>query len=80
MSVIAPAPSQTTQCRPLSDRQAKCRNIEDKNQILRELEQGVGSDECNRLVVGLMRKALITQTRAAHQRQFDNLGLVMDGL
>jgi len=25
----------------------------------------VGSDECNRLVVGLMRKALVTQEKAA---------------
>ena len=50
---------------PLSDWQAECRNIEDKNQILRELEQGVGSDECNRLVVSLMRKALVTQAKAA---------------
>ena len=60
--------------------QAECRNIEDKNQILLELEQGVGSVECNRLVVGLMRKALVAQTRAAHQRQFETLGVVMDGL
>ena len=48
-----------------SDEQAECRNVEDKNQILLELEQGVGSDECNRLVVGLMRKALVTQEKAA---------------
>ena len=80
MSVIAPAPSQTTQCRPLSDRQAKCRNIEDKNQILRELEQGVGSDECNRLVVGKMREALLSQAQAVQARQLISLGLVMDGL
>ena len=26
----------------------------------------MGSDECNRLVVGLMRKALVTQAKAAH--------------
>ena len=51
---------------PLSDWQAECRNIEDKNQILDELEQGVGSVECNRLVVGLMRKALVTQAKVAH--------------
>ena len=49
----------------LSNWQAECRNVEDKNQILLELEQGVGSDECNRLVVGLMRKALVTQAKAA---------------
>ena len=40
----------------------------------------MGSEECNRLVVGLMRKALVAQTRAAHERQFNALGLVMDGL
>jgi hypothetical protein len=51
---------------PLSDWQAECRNIEDKNQILDDLEQGVGSVECNRLVVGLMRKALVTQAKVAH--------------
>ena len=46
---------------PVSDWQAECRNIEDKNQILLELEQGrraLGSNESNRLVFGLMRKAL----------------------
>ena len=26
----------------------------------------MGSDECNRLVVGLMRKALVAQAQAAH--------------
>ena len=31
-----------------------------------ELEQGVGSVECNKLVVGLMRKALLAQAKAAH--------------
>ena len=50
---------------PLFDRQAECRNLEDKNQILSELEHGVGSVECNRLVVGLMRKALDDQAQAA---------------
>ena len=64
----------------LSDWQAECRNIEDKNQILLELEQGVGSDECNRLVVGLMRKALVTQAKAAQARQLNSLALLMDGL
>ena len=53
---------------PLSNWQAQCRNIEDKNDILRELEQGVGSVECNRLVVGLMRKALFAQAKAAQAR------------
>ena len=53
---------------PLSNWQAECRNIKDKNQILLELEQGVGSVECNRLVIGLMRKALFAQAKAAHAR------------
>ena len=59
-----------------------CRNIEDKNQILHELEQGVGSVECNRLVVGLMRKALVTQAKAAQAataaRQLDSLAGLLD--
>ena len=63
---------------PLSDWQAECRNIEDKNQILRELEQGVGSVECNSLVIGLMRKALVAQTKAAHKRQVNNLSQLFD--
>ena len=53
---------------PLSNWQAQCRNIEDKKQILLELEEGVGSVECNRLVVGLMRKALFAQAKAAHAK------------
>ena len=65
-----------------SDRQAECRNIDDKNEILRELEQGVvgGSVECNRLVVLKMREALFSQAQAAQARQLNSLGLVMDGL
>eukprot|EP00964_Phaeocystis_antarctica_P069232 scaffold42025_cov47-Phaeocystis_antarctica.AAC.2 len=63
-------------------RQAECRNVEDKNQILHELEQGVGSVECNRLVVGLMRKALVTQAKAAQAataaRQLDSLAGLLD--
>ena len=62
--------------------QAECRNIEDKNEILRELEQGVGSDECNRLVVSLMRKELVTKAKAAQAataaRQLDNLNGLLD--
>ena len=54
--------------------------MEDKNQILLELEQGVGSDECNRLVVGKMREALLSQAQAVQARQLISLGLVMDGL
>ena len=40
----------------------------------------MGSDECNRLVVGKMREALLSQAQAAQARQLDSLGLVMDGL
>ena len=78
-------------CAPLFDWQAECRNIKDKNAILLELEEGVGSVECNRLVVGLMRKALVTQAKAAQAtiaaaqaaaaaRQLDNLDLLMDDM
>ena len=45
-----------------------------------ELEQGVGSVECNKLVVGLMRNALFAQAQAAQARQLQSLGLLMDGL
>jgi hypothetical protein len=42
----------------------------------------VGSDECNRLVVGLMRKALVAQAKAAQAaaaaRQLDNLNGLLD--
>ena len=58
----------------------ECRNIEDKNQILLELEEGVGSVECNNLVIGLMRKALVAQTKAAHARQSKSLGQLFDDL
>ena len=64
----------------LTDWQAECRNIEDKNQILRELEQGVGSVKCNNLVIGLMHKALVAQTKAAHARQNKNLDQLFDDL
>ena len=59
-------------------RQAECRNIEDKNQILLELEQGVGSIECNSLVIGLMRKALVAQTAAYQARQRESLDRLFD--
>ena len=65
---------------PLSDRQAECRNIEDKNQILRELEQGVGFDECNSLAVSLMSKALVDQAKANQARQMASLNGVLAGL
>ena len=67
-------------CAPLSDWQAECRNIKDKDAILLELEQGVGSDKCNSLVIGLMREALVVQTKAAHARQFNNLDQLFDDL
>ena len=40
----------------------------------------MGSDECNRLVVGLMRKALVAQTAAYQARQRENLDRLFDGL
>jgi hypothetical protein len=64
----------------LSNWQAECRNVEDKNQILLELEQGVGSVECNKLVVGLMRNALVDQAKANQARQMARLAGVLNGL
>jgi hypothetical protein len=58
----------------------ECRNIEDKNQILLELEESVGSVECNSLVIRLMRKALVAQTKAAHARQSKSLDQLFDDL
>ena len=51
----------------------------------------MGSVECNRLVVGLMRKALVTQAKAAQaaaaaaqaaaaERQLDSLAGLLDDL
>ena len=44
----------------------------------------MGSVECNKLVVGLMRKALFTQAKAAQAataaRQLDNLAGLLDGM
>ena len=40
----------------------------------------MGSDECNRLVVGLMRKALVVQAKANQARQMGRLAGVLDGL
>ena len=45
-----------------------------------ELEQGVGSVECNRLVVGLMSKALVDQAKANQARQMASLNGVLAGL
>jgi len=58
---------------PFFDWAGECRNIEDRNQILHELEQGVGSDKCNSLVIDLMRKALRDQAEAHQARQRDNM-------
>ena len=41
---------------------------EDTKVILGELEQGVGFVECNTLVIGLLREALVAQARAALAR------------
>ena len=49
-----------------------------QNAILLELEQGVGTDKCNSLVIGLMRKALTGQMHAAHARQANNLDSLWD--
>ena len=40
----------------------------------------MGSDKCNSLVIGLMRKALVAQTKAAHARQFNHLDQLFDDL
>ena len=40
----------------------------------------MGSVECNNLVIGLMRKALVAQTKAAHARQSKSLGQLFDDL
>ena len=61
-------------------RTAKCLNPDETKRILDELEEGVGSVECNSLVIGLMRKALVVQTKAAHARQFNNLDQLFDDL
>ena len=54
--------------RAVPDSQADCRNAKDKADILAELEEGVGFDKCNALVVGLLREALLAQGRAAFVR------------
>jgi hypothetical protein len=40
----------------------------------------VGSVECNSLVIRLMRKALVAQTKAAHARQSKSLDHLFDYL
>ena len=40
----------------------------------------MGSVECNRLVVGLMRKALVDQAKANQARQMHNLNGGLAGL
>ena len=79
-SLVVIAPALTSDSMPLSHWQAMCRNIEDRNQILLELEEGMGALECNRLVVRKMREALFSLTQAAQARQLDSLCLVMEGL
>ena len=41
--------------------QAECRSAVDKARIMSELEQNAGFVECNKLVVGLLREALVAQ-------------------
>ena len=40
----------------------------------------MGSVECNKLVIGLMRKALAIEMKAAHARQANNLDQLFDDL
>ena len=40
----------------------------------------MGSVECNSLVKGLMLKALVVQTQAAHARQFNDLDQLFEGV
>ena len=40
----------------------------------------MGSVECNRLVVDLMRKALVDQAKANQARQMASLNGMLDGL
>ena len=49
-------------------RTATCRKEEDHKAILDELERGVGLVECNKLVIGLLREALVAQGRLALAR------------
>ena len=68
-------------------RTATCRNAEDTEAILGELEQGVGFVACNTQVIGLLREALGAQARAALARLpaaqrgtstlINNLGLLL---
>ena len=52
-------------------RTATCRKEEDRKAILGELEQGVGFVECNTLVIGLLREALLARVLAYHALQVE---------
>ena len=47
-------------------RTATCRKEDDRKVILDELEQGVGLVECNTLVIGVLREALLARVLAYH--------------
>jgi len=49
-------------------RNAKCLKPEEITRILDERERGVGFIECNTLVIGLLREALVAQAQAALAR------------
>ena len=49
-------------------RTATCSNAMQTKAILDELEQNVGFVECNKLVIGLLREALVAQARVALAR------------
>ena len=48
--------------------QAQCLWPEDRDRILGELERDVGFVQCNELVIGLLREALVAQAKAALAR------------
>ena len=49
-------------------RLATCRNKEDTDAILEELHRGIGFNNCNALVVGVLREALVAQAHVALAR------------
>ena len=49
-------------------RNAKCLKPEETTRILDERERGVGFIECNTLVIGLLREALVAQAQAGRWR------------
>ena len=46
-------------------RKAECRNKVDQDAILRELDERVGLSECNKMVQGKLRGAVVLEGRAA---------------